>query len=71
MTMDRLIAVTAAAARSAGADDLDEFDNLVQCAVPQFCEIPADRWPERSDAGERSRRPPPAESPTTTGTMPA
>ncbi|WP_087509837.1 polyketide synthase [Cellulomonas iranensis] len=56
MTMDTLIAVTAAAARSAGADDLDEFDNLVQCAVPQFCEIPADRWPQRTDAAERSRR---------------
>ncbi|TQL04578.1 polyketide synthase [Cellulomonas sp. SLBN-39] len=53
MSNHTLIAVTSAAARCAGADDLDEFWNLVQCAQPQFCAVPADRWPPPPDSGSR------------------
>ncbi|MBD7919435.1 polyketide synthase [Cellulomonas sp. Sa3CUA2] len=48
-----LIAVTSAAARSSGADDLDEFWNLVQCAEPQFRAVPVDRWPRPSGPAAR------------------
>jgi len=42
------IAVVAVAARCAGADDVDEFENLLDSCRPQFCEAPPSRWQDPS-----------------------
>ena len=42
------IAVVAAAVRCAGADGVAEFENLLDACRPQFCDAPADRWPDSS-----------------------